>query len=85
MARAQTPPVGPDTADDKLIGIELLRFASAVAVLVFHYQHFAFSGGEQVNFVAREQPFYSVLHLFYNYGFYGVQVFWCISGFIFFW
>jgi peptidoglycan/LPS O-acetylase OafA/YrhL len=85
MARAQISPAGPHTADDKLIGIELLRFASAVAVLVFHYQHFAFVGGAQVNFVAREQPFYAALSLFYNYGFYGVQVFWCISGFIFFW
>jgi peptidoglycan/LPS O-acetylase OafA/YrhL len=85
MARAQTSPAAPDTADNKLIGIELLRFASAVAVLVFHYQHFAFVGGQQVNFVASQQPFYAALRLFYNYGFYGVQVFWCISGFIFFW
>jgi peptidoglycan/LPS O-acetylase OafA/YrhL len=74
-----------DSADSKLIGIELLRFASALAVLVFHYQHFAFVGTQQVNFVPTEQPFYSLLSLFYRYGFYGVQVFWCISGFIFFW
>jgi peptidoglycan/LPS O-acetylase OafA/YrhL len=74
-----------DSADDKLLGIELLRFASAVAVLVFHYQHFAFVGDKQSNFVADAQPFYSTLSLFYNYGFYGVQIFWCISGFIFFW
>lgn len=79
------PATGANPADDKLIGIELLRFASAVAVLVFHYQHFAFVGGQQTNFVATAQPFYPVLSLFYNYGFYGVQVFWCISGFIFFW
>ena len=71
--------------DDKLIGIELLRFASAVAVLVFHYQHFAVVGTVQTNFVASQQPFYSILRLFYSYGYYGVQVFWCISGFIFFW
>jgi peptidoglycan/LPS O-acetylase OafA/YrhL len=84
MPPAQTSPAGSNP-DDKLIGIELLRFVSAVAVLVFHYQHFAFTGGEQVNFVAGDQPFYPALRLFYNYGFYGVQVFWCISGFIFFW
>jgi peptidoglycan/LPS O-acetylase OafA/YrhL len=71
--------------DDKLIGIELLRFASAIAVLVFHYQHFAFVGTTEVHYVAADQPFYGILSLFYNYGFYGVQVFWCISGFIFFW
>jgi peptidoglycan/LPS O-acetylase OafA/YrhL len=78
-------PAGSDSADDKLIGIELLRFASAVAVLVFHYQHFAFVGDKQPNFVAAAQPFYPLLSLFYRYGFYGVQIFWCISGFIFFW
>jgi peptidoglycan/LPS O-acetylase OafA/YrhL len=80
---ASTPTSG--SGDDKLIGIELLRFASALAVLVFHYQHFAFVGTSQVNFNATDQPFYAALKLFYVYGFYGVQVFWCISGFIFFW
>jgi peptidoglycan/LPS O-acetylase OafA/YrhL len=85
MLRVQTSPAGSNSADDKLIGIELLRFASATAVLVFHYQHFSFVGGEHTNFVATEQPFYALLSLFYRYGFYGVQVFWCISGFIFFW
>lgn len=82
MSTSATPATA---ADDKLIGIELLRFASAVAVLVFHFQHFAFTGTQQVNFVTSAQPFYPVLSLFYRYGFYGVQVFWCISGFIFFW
>ncbi len=86
-ANAATAAVAPlPAADDgKLIGIELLRFASAVAVLVFHFQHFAFVGGAQPHFVAADQPFYPALRLFYTYGFYGVQVFWCISGFIFFW
>jgi len=72
-------------ADDRIVGIELLRFASAVAVLVFHYQHFAFVGLDPVHFVRQSQPFFRPLQLFYENGFYGVQVFWCISGFIFFW
>lgn len=71
--------------DDKLLGIELLRFASAVAVLVFHFQHFAFIGTAQASFVPEAQPFFAPLELFYQYGSYGVQVFWCISGFIFYW
>jgi peptidoglycan/LPS O-acetylase OafA/YrhL len=72
-------------SDDKLLGIELLRFASAIAVLVFHYQHLAFVGTTQVNFEKSRQPFYGLLAFLYQYGFHGVQVFWCISGFIFFW
>jgi peptidoglycan/LPS O-acetylase OafA/YrhL len=71
--------------EGKILGIELLRFVSALAVLVFHYQHFAFIGGAPADFIVSRQPFYSVLKLFYDNGFYGVQVFWCISGFIFFW
>jgi peptidoglycan/LPS O-acetylase OafA/YrhL len=85
MPQIPAPPAAATSGDDKLIGIELLRFASAVAVLVFHYQHFAFVGTAQQHFVMTDQPFYPQLRLFYNYGFYGVQVFWCISGFIFFW
>jgi peptidoglycan/LPS O-acetylase OafA/YrhL len=80
-ARAERPP----NQDNKLLGIELLRFLSSVAVLIFHYQHFAFVGTVETHFVASQQPFFSLFRLFYNYGFYGVEVFWCISGFIFFW
>ena len=72
--------------DEKIIGIELLRFASALAVLVFHYQHLAFVGTRlPPDFVREAQPFYPWLKLWYVNGFYGVQVFWCISGFIFYW
>lgn len=76
----------PTAANEhKLLGIELLRFLSSVAVLIFHYQHFAFVGGTETNFIASQQPYFSVLRVFYEYGFYGVEIFWCISGFIFFW
>jgi peptidoglycan/LPS O-acetylase OafA/YrhL len=62
-----------------------VRFVCAVAVLVWHYQHFFFVGGAQVGFSRERQPFYPALSFFYERGFYGVEVFWCISGFIFFW
>jgi len=70
---------------DKLSGIELLRFVSAVSVLLWHYQHFSFQGGISVDFVADRQPYYFLLKPFYTYGALGVHAFWCISGFIFFW
>lgn len=78
-ARSEKP------STDRLLGIELLRFASAMAVLVFHFQHFAYVGSVQPGFSPDQQPGYSLLKLLYKYGFYGVEVFWCISGFIFFW
>ncbi|WP_343728811.1 acyltransferase [Duganella sp.] len=69
----------------KLLGLEILRFISAIAVLFWHYQHFAFVADKPVDFVTEAQPLYRLFLVFYRYGFYGVQVFWCISGFIFFW
>lgn len=69
----------------KLPGLELLRFAAALSVLVWHYQHFFYVANQPVGFSREQQPLYASLRLFYDYGFYGVQVFWCISGFVFFW
>lgn len=74
------------SGEGKILGIELLRFASALAVLIFHYQHFAFVGtGLPPDFDRAALPLYSWLKPFYTGGYYGVQVFWCISGFIFYW
>ncbi len=67
-------------------GLELLRFVAAVAVLFWHYQHF-FSNvppGDQTGYVVSQLPLRSVFALFYESGHYAVQVFWAISGFIFF-
>ncbi len=73
-------------AADKLLGVELLRFVCALAVLVWHYQHLSFVGlHPAADFVTTQQPFYSVLLPLYRHGLHGVEVFWCISGFIFFW
>jgi peptidoglycan/LPS O-acetylase OafA/YrhL len=73
------------TSNNKLLGLEVIRFISAFAVLFWHYQHFSFIAYKPSDFVTEQQPFYSIFSFFYNYGFFGVQVFWCISGFIFFW
>lgn len=70
---------------NKLLGIELIRFISAFAILIWHYQHFSFVEDKPVNFHREQQPFYLFLDLFYNYGGTAVQIFWCLSGFIFFW
>lgn len=72
-------------SDHKLPGLEVVRFASALSVLVWHYPHFFYVGGAPANLVRTDLPLHGLLHLFYEHGFYGVQVFWCISGFIFTW
>jgi peptidoglycan/LPS O-acetylase OafA/YrhL len=72
-------------AANKLLGLEALRFLTAFAILVFHYRHFAFVADESVGLVPERLPLYGLLHAFYDSGAYGVWIFWCISGFIFFW
>lgn len=69
----------------QLPGIELLRFVCAFAVLMWHYQHFSYIANQAHQFDPAQQPFYPLLSFFYRYGLYGVQVFWCISGAIFYW
>jgi peptidoglycan/LPS O-acetylase OafA/YrhL len=70
---------------NKLLGLEVLRFLAAFAILVFHYHHFAFVADQPVGLVTDRLPLYRLLHVFYDHGPYGVWIFWCISGFIFFW
>ena len=71
--------------EEKIISIEFLRFVSAFSILIVHYQHFAYMGSEiDLNFQRNLQPFYNFLKPFYNFGSRGVLMFWCISGFIFF-
>lgn len=41
-------------------------------------------GSEEI-FQRDRQPFYSIFWIFYDYGFFGVQFFWCLSGYIFTW
>ncbi len=74
-----------DPSSNRLLGLELLRFGSALSVLFWHYQHFFYVGDQPVGLVTEELPLYFLLRAFYRFGSHGVEVFWCISGFIFFW
>ena len=75
----------PFQQNNKLLGLEIIRFISALSVLIWHYQHFSYIAEVPTNFIRDQQPLYDFLKLFYDYGGSGVQVFWCVSGFIFFW
>ena len=71
----------------KFYYIEILRFITALSVLIFHYQSFfkPYSTFSQIDYLSNKslQPFYSFLEIFYNYGHFGVPLFWAISGFVF--
>ena len=70
----------------KLYLVELLRFISSISVLIYHYKifFFQFNGYLKLNLNNKLflLPFNSIINVFYKYGDYGVQMFWCISGFI---
>lgn len=71
----------------RYLGLEALRFLSAVAVVVWHYQHFYMGQGEVflAPFTRERQPLFWALEAFYDHGYLAVWAFWQISGFIFFW
>jgi peptidoglycan/LPS O-acetylase OafA/YrhL len=62
----------------------VLRFAAAVAVLIWHYQHFYYPRAAVAGLRARDQqPLYHALQLFYDQGVEAVELFWVISGTVF--
>jgi peptidoglycan/LPS O-acetylase OafA/YrhL len=83
MQHALNP--APTEENNKLLGLEALRFVTAFAILVFHYRHFSFVADKPVDLVPERLPLYGLLKPFHDSGSFGVWVFWCISGFIFFW
>ena len=89
---APRPPVAPAITPSvqqpaTLLGLELMRFVCALSVLLWHYQHF-YVVGPATSALAHDhavQPLASWLAPFYGHGWLGVQAFWALSGFIFFW
>lgn len=71
---------------ERLFALDALRGVASLSVVVFHWRHFFYTGTEisPVFDVAR-LPFAAGLRLFYDYGFLAVDLFFGISGFVFFW
>jgi peptidoglycan/LPS O-acetylase OafA/YrhL len=80
-------PIKPPASEqeNKLVGLEALRFLTAFAILVYHYRHFFYLANKPVDLVPERLPLYVPLRVLHDSGAFGVWVFWCISGFIFFW
>lgn len=70
----------------RLYSLDALRGAAALSVVLWHWQHFfAISGSWQPGWQRTSQPFYWPLRIFYDGGWAAVDLFFAISGFVFFW
>ena len=66
--------------------LDALRGLAALSVVVFHYQNFFFTAPKVLpaDFEPLSQPFSDVLGVFYLYGNSAVQLFFVLSGTVFF-
>jgi len=66
--------------------LDALRGVAALVVVFWHWQHFFFIRGTGVLGIHRaQQPLYSLFVPFYTDGWRAVDLFFCLSGFIFYW
>lgn len=63
--------------------LDILRGLAAILVVVFHYKHFLLSDNEVFDY--GHLPFGVLLAPVYVYGQYFVELFFAISGYVFFW
>lgn len=75
----------PAAQAERLYTLDTLRGIAALSVVFWHWQHFFYVGASPSGFDVARQPFFSALTPLYQYGDLAVQLFFSISGFVFFW
>ncbi len=80
---ADAHPSSPIPMPRHLHSLDALRGVAALSVVLWHWQHFFDSKGG--HFDPTQQPFYPLLAPFYRQGMKAVELFFCLSGFVFHW
>jgi peptidoglycan/LPS O-acetylase OafA/YrhL len=70
----------------RLYLLDCLRGIAALSVVLFHWHHFYLPyNHEGIPYVGEQQPFFDQLSFIYLNGGGAVNLFFCLSGFVFFW
>lgn len=69
----------------RLYTLDALRGLAALCVVFWHWQHFFYVGDDPSLFIASQQPFFAAFKGLYGHGGLAVQLFFLISGWVFFW
>ena len=86
QAPTQTATSSKNSWPRRLHALDASRGLAALTVVIWHWQHFFYTNtAPAVDFRRDNQPLYSALKLFYEQGKWGVEYFFILSGFIFFW
>lgn len=78
-------PRDPPPLPSRFYSLDVLRGFAALSVVCYHWRHFLLVNGQPDPALLAQQPFYSLLQPLYNEGWRAVDLFFCISGFIFTW
>ena len=70
---------------ERLYTLDALRGVAALSVVLWHWQHFFYQGTLPLVYAKERLPLWRVLRPFYLEGGRAVDLFFCLSGFVFFW
>ena len=73
------------TGPARLHSLDALRGIAAIAVVIYHWRSFWHSGFINPEFHEAKFPFYGLFSVVYEWGWLSVDIFFCLSGFIFYW
>jgi len=65
--------------------LDNLRGIAALMVVIYHWPHFLYNGTKPFQGDPHQLPLYAILWPVYQQGLMAVDLFFCLSGFIFFW
>ena len=73
------------SAPERFHSLDVLRGIAAFSVVLWHWQHFFFFGTEPGKVDLARLPFYEWISILYTKGLLAVDLFFSLSGFVFYW